>query len=176
MSRGIGIRQRLFLAAMYKLELEWGEPGAWVWRIVNAAGELGLNDEATAHKARKDTAREAGEAWWRQKKLETHALAEAGDPIAKEQSSALRLLEAAARSAPPRIPWLGPPQLRTAVDADEFANPTRTLGLLEKRGLIWRHAVRGRGASACLTDAGRVIGQQALEDLAKASPTPVETA
>src|SRR4051794_731586 len=71
-SRGIGTRQRLFLAAMAKLEQECGEAGAYVWQIINAAGELGLTDEASARKARRKEAS-------RQAVLEIEVLAAAGD-------------------------------------------------------------------------------------------------
>jgi hypothetical protein len=167
MSRGIGTRQRLVLAAMAKLERERGEAGAYVWQIINAAGELGLTEEAIARKARKDEA-------FRQMVLEVEAAAAAGDKRAQEWIAGWRGLKAIG-AAMPREFWGGAPKMRIPEDAD-IINPSRTLALLEQRGLIVRRAVCGRGAGACLTPNGRLIGQQALEDLANASPTPVEAA
>lgn len=167
MSRGLGTRQRLFLAAMAKPEAESGEDGAYVWQIVNAAGALGLTDEVNARKATREAKQAAFEEARRQTRLNAEALAASGDAAAAAELQRLQDWEKFRRSMRSLVRGPGP-RMRIPKDADHIANPTRTLGLLERRGLITRRAVRGRGAGAWLTDAGRIIGFQVLEAMAQA--------
>src|SRR4051812_23137163 len=166
MSRGIGTRQRLFLAALAKLEAEYKPGGFYVWAIVNAACDLGLYDEATARKARQDAEWAEYQEAERQHRIEVEALAAFGDADAQVELKRLIHLDflgSAIRSSFRRRSEGSPPQMRDPVDAEHVANPSRTLALLEQRGLIERCPIRGRGASAGLTDAGRIIGRQVLE-------------
>jgi hypothetical protein len=168
MSRGIGSRQRLFLAGMAKME---DDEGAcfYVWQIINSVGELGLADEAAARKARQDAA-------YNQYVEKMRAASAAGDEQAREWMSNYRQSKFMVKAMASFRHKGGAYPLRTFKNADLIANPSRTLALLEQRGLIKRHVHPGRGSYASLTDAGRIVGQQALEDLANASPTPVEVA
>jgi hypothetical protein len=166
MSRGLRTRQRLFLAGMAKME---DDEGAcfYVWQIINSVGELGLADEANARKARKDAHQAEFEEARRQKILKAEALAASGDPSVVTEHQ--RLLDWEETRRLMRSLVRGPiARMRTPEDADDIANPTRVLGLLERRGLIKRHVHPGRGSYASLTDAGREIGRQALEAMQQA--------
>jgi len=111
----------MFLAAMVKLERDYGEDGAYVWQIVNAAGELGLADEANARKARKDAHQAEFEEARRQKILKAEALAASGD--AAGQAGLHRLLEWEKTRRFMRSLVRGPiARMRTPDGADEIAN------------------------------------------------------
>jgi len=181
MSRGIGTRQQLILAAMRMIETDF-RPGAelYVWEIINAAGELGLDDEATARKARKDAQQAGWEEARRQHRIDIEALAASSDADAQAELERLQHLDFMTSTLKGLLSrrWSqgSPPRMRDPVEAEHVVNPSRVLALLQQRGLVERTVRRGHGASARLTDAGRVVAQQVLEDLAKASPAPVETA
>jgi hypothetical protein len=173
MSRGLGTRQRHFLAAMAKLEVDCGPgDGFAIYQIINTAGALGLDAEATARKTRKDAERAERREARRRHRLEVEALAASGDADAQAELKDMQgfdaFLATGKRLLSLRRGYGSPPRVRNPEDAEHIANPSRTLALLEQRGLIERCPIRGRGASAVLTHTGRVIGQQTLDAMQQA--------
>ena len=126
-----------------------------------------LKGPAHARKATRKAKQAAFEEARRQKRLNAEALAASGDAAAAAELQRLQDWEGFRRSMRSLVRGPGP-RMRLPEDADHIANPTRILGLLERRGLIKRHAVRGRGAGAWPIDAGRIIGFQGFEEMVQA--------
>src|SRR5690348_9669551 len=79
MSRSLGKRQRLLLAALCRLEADEGRTGEfYVWAIVNAASKLGLNADAVAKRRRIAAERKMAA-------LELEAQAASGDVDAQDR-------------------------------------------------------------------------------------------
>jgi len=181
MSRGLGARQQLFLAAMAKLESDTVNgsqypnnefecaqaDGFAVYQIINAAGALGLDAEATAAQRRKDAERAERKAARRRQRLEVEALAASGDADAQAELRKLQAFDVwlaiGKQFLSQRRGYGSPPRVRHPEGAEHIVNPSRILALLEQRGLIERCPIRGRGASVVLSHTGRIVAQQALE-------------
>src|ERR1700730_588125 len=74
MSRGLGARQILILEALYSLEDEHGDRWFRIWKVLDAAWKLGIQQEEDALKAR-----------FRAEKEHTAKFAAAGDEDARRR-------------------------------------------------------------------------------------------
>ncbi|TGS46029.1 MULTISPECIES: hypothetical protein [unclassified Mesorhizobium] len=142
MSRGLGIKQLLFLKAIHSIEKEAADTSSY-WRISAVLEQAyALSPELQEMQKRLDQAMAARDAKTRQMAID-------GDPKAKLLMSLTRQLAVRRRwdvgehhDRKRRCPeWL-----------EHHLNPSRTLALLERRGLVTR--VNG---GVALSDAGRAV-------------------
>lgn len=148
MSRGLGTRQRLILAALSRLEQMHGEGRFYVWSVLGAAADLGLRAEQQSKDAERDAASSAYRA-------ELSKRAAAGDEAAVSALGLERKLDVLA-TAIKRNPRRSDRQRRPPEAWAEDINPSRIFALLERRGLIVRNPALGPGATVGLTAAGRL--------------------
>lgn len=150
MSRGLGTRQRLLLQALRQLEQQHSEEGCrfHVWAVLQKAWDLGLKSEIEDERRRR---LEREQAW----RADITMRAEAGDP------EALRLvgLDKQYRALTQGLRRTRFRGTRRDFGVVEHMNPSRTMALLQRRGLVERgnaHANEaGQGAWVRLTDTGR---------------------